>query len=684
MPEPMHPALAHATVVMVLSPGLPRRPLVIRLAVLALVLLEVACSPSFDDRGPAGPAAERRSSEWPSYGNDPGGSRYSSLAAITRENVRNLEVAWTHHTGDVSDGSGPVRSTTAFENTPILVDGTLFVCSPFNRITALDPVTGAVRWSFDPHVPLDGRYANQLICRGVSSWLDASAPVGAGCRRRILTATNDARLIALDAATGALCEGFGTEGSVDLNPAAGEQRWRGEYQVTSPPAIAGDVVVVGSAISDNQRWNAPSGVIRGFDARTGAERWAFDLAPPGFRRTPENTSAAGYALGTPNVWASLRSTRCAVSSSCRPATRSLDYYGGRTREIDYYGSSIVALRRGDRRGRAGASRPCTTTSGTTTCPRSPCSSTVRRDGRELPAVVQATKIGLLFVLDRETGDPLFPSRSARCRPMACPARHSRRRSPSRRARPRSRARRSRPTTPGASPSSTASACRRRLESMRHGAIYEPPSVGGTIVVPGNAGGSNWGGVALDPERRVVYANVIDLPFVVKLLPREEFARTQKPNPRVELSPQEGTPYGLYREAFLSPLGLPCTKPPWGSLAAVDLERGEILWQRRIGTVEDLTPLPLRWELGTPNLGGPLATGGGLVFLGATLDHYLRAFDAETGAELWRGRLPAPGNATPMTYEADGRQYVVIAAGGHGRSGGHLGDTLVAFALTADP
>jgi quinoprotein glucose dehydrogenase len=168
--------------------------------------------------------------------------------------------------------------------------------------------------------------------------------------------------------------------------------------------------------------------------------------------------------------------------------------------------------------------------------------------------------------------------------------------------------------------------------------------------------------------------------VVKLLPREVFEHTERPSPRVELSPQEGTPYGLYREGFLSPLQLPCVKPPWGTLAAVDLDRGEILWQRRIGTVEDLTPLPLRWEAGTPTLGGPLVTAGGLVFLGATMDHYLRAFDAETGDELWRGRLPAPGNATPMTYEADGRQYVVVAAGGHGRSGGHVSDALVAFAL----
>jgi quinoprotein glucose dehydrogenase len=223
-------------------------------------------------------------------------------------------------------------------------------------------------------------------------------------------------------------------------------------------------------------------------------------------------------------------------------------------------------------------------------------------------------------------------------------------------------------------------CRRRIESLRHGDIYTPPTTQGTLVRPGNAGGSNWGGIAVDPERRIVIANVMDLPFVVRLVPREELAHTERPNDRVELSPQEGTPYGLWREAFLSPLSLPCTKPPWGTLVAVDIDRGEILWQRPIGTVADLLPLHLLWELGTPNLGGPLVTAGGLVFLGATMDDYLRAFDLATGEELWRGRLPAGGQATPMGYEAEGRQFVLIAAGGHERMGKRQGDSLVAFAL----
>jgi quinoprotein glucose dehydrogenase len=224
------------------------------------------------------------------------------------------------------------------------------------------------------------------------------------------------------------------------------------------------------------------------------------------------------------------------------------------------------------------------------------------------------------------------------------------------------------------------ACRKRMASLRYDGIYTPPTEDGTLVFPGNAGGSNWGGVAVDPERQIVIANVLDLPWAVRLIPREAFETAERSNPQVELSPQEGTPFGLRREPLLSPLSLPCTPPPWGTLVAVDLDDGAILWRRPTGTVADLLPIPLHIELGTPSFGGPLVTATGLVFLAATMDHYLRAFDVETGDELWRGRLPFGGQATPMTYASGGRQYVVIAAGGHARAGIPVGDALVAFAL----
>jgi quinoprotein glucose dehydrogenase len=650
------------------------RPLALRLAVAAA--LAWACAPPAPDPGPSGPAAPRQASEWPSYGGDAGGSRFARQTQLTPENVAGLEVAWTYHTGDA--GGPGERSTAAFENTPILVDGTLFLCTPRNRVIALDPATGAERWRFDPHIPLDGRYANQFVCRGVSTWLDPRAAEGAPCRRRILTATNDARLIALDAATGELCASFGNAGEVDLNPAAGPQRRRGEYQVTSPPTPIGDVVVVGSAVGDNQRWNAPSGVVRAFGARDGQLRWAFDLAPPDLVRTGENQSAAGYALGSPNAWAPFAADPERDLVFVPTGNPMLDYWRGKN-PMDHFGSSVLALR---------ASTGALVWRFQTVhhdvwdydVPAQPLLTTLRRDGREIPALVQATKMGMLFVLHRETGKPLFPVEE---RPVPQDGVPDERLSPTQPF----------PTLPPPlvphelSPDDAWGVvgfdrwwCRRRIEEMRHGGIYTPPTTQGTLVRPGNAGGSNWGGIAVDPERRVIVANVMDLTFVVRLVPRDELARTERSSDRVELSPQEGTPYGLWREGFLSPLMLPCTKPPWGKLVAVDLDRGEILWQRPLGTVADLLPLHLLWEIGTPNLGGPLVTAGGLAFLGAAMDDYLRAFDLASGEELWRGRLPAGGQATPMSYEADGRQFVVIAAGGHERMGKPEGDTVVAFAL----
>jgi quinoprotein glucose dehydrogenase len=647
---------------------------------LLLALLSTLAACGEEPAGKAAPRGAGPDTEWPSYGNDPGGQRFGDLADISPENVSRLEVAWTYASGDSSDGKGAIPSTSAFEATPILVDGTLAFCTPFNRVIALDPTTGAERWAFDPQIDLSGAYANQLVCRGVASWLDRSAPAGAPCRRRILTATNDARLFALDAATGRPCAEFGAGGAIDLNPAAGRQRWRGEYQVTSPPAVVGDLVVVGSAISDNQRWNAPSGVVRAFDARSGELRWAWDLAPPGYRRTPENTSGAGFVLGTPNAWAPFAVDEARGLVFVPTGNPMLDYYRGDRPGIDYHGSSVVALR--------GATGEVVWRFQTVhhdlwdyDLPAQPTLSTVRRDGAAVPALVQATKMGLLFVLHRETGEPLFPVEE---RPVPQHGAPGERLSPTQPF----------PVRPPPLVRHTLSVddawgllffdrrwCRERIRALRSDGIYTPPTLEGSLMFPGNIGGSNWGGVAVDPERQVAVANVSELPFVVTLLPRERYeAAKQQANPPVEVSPQEGAPFAMRREPLLSPLGMPCVGPPWGRLAAVHLGRGEVLWSVPFGTVRDVGPIPLPIRWGTPNVGGPLVTRSGLVFIGAAMDDYLRAFDLATGAELWKARLTAGGQATPMTYRAGGRQFVVIAAGGNGRAGTTLGGTLVAFAL----
>jgi quinoprotein glucose dehydrogenase len=630
----------------------------------------------------APPGEDRPIAEWPSYGGDPGGSRYAPLDEITAENLSELEIAWTYRTGDVSDGTGKFEVTSAFELTPLLVEGSLFACTPFNRVIALDPETGAERWSFDPGLDLAGDYANQFVCRGVATWLDPGRGAGDPCRRRIFTATNDARLFALDAGTGAPCPDFGEAGEVDLNPGVGEKLRRGEYQVTSPPAVAGDLVVVGSAVGDGQRVDAPSGVVRAFDARTGALRWDWDLSPPGGGPGPAGRAEkTGYMLGTPNVWAPISVDEARDLVFVPTGNPAPDFWGGHRDEIDHYGSSVVALR---------ASTGAVVWSFQTVhhdlwdydVSSQPALTDLVRDGKSVPAVIQATKMGLVFILHRETGEPLFQVEELSVPQKGAPGETLSPTQPFPVKPPPLVPHRLDPEDAwGITPWDRGS-CRRMLEALRHDGIYTPPTLEGSLMYPGNAGGSNWGSVAVDPERQILIANVTDLPFAVTLLPGESYEQARRENPGVEIAPQRGTPYALRREPVLSPLGVPCNPPPWGTLAAVDLNSGEIRWQVRLGTIRDILPIPLPIKLGTPNVGGPLVTASGLIFIGAAMDDYLRAFDIESGEELWKARLPAGGQATPMSYRVrpGGRQYVVIAAGGHGRGGTKLGDYLVAFAL----
>jgi quinoprotein glucose dehydrogenase len=620
---------------------------------------------------------------WPSYGNDPGGTRFSPLDEVNRTNVECLEEAWTYHTGDLPDSRGEHASHLASEVTPVLVDERLYLCTPYNRVIALDPKSGAEQWSYDPDIDLSGRYGNQLVCRGVSPWFDAKKDGEETCSLTIFTATNDARLIALDGASGKPCPEFGRRGVVDLNSGAGPQKWQGEYQVTSPPAVGQEVVVVGSAIADNQRSDAPSGVVRAYDARTGKLRWAWDLRPPDFEATAANTSDAGYALGTPNVWAPMAVDLERDLLFVPTGNPSPDYYRGDS-NLDYYGSSIVALR---------------LSTGEVVwhfqtvhrdlwdfdVPAQPTLFEFRRDGQRIPAVVQATKMGLLFILNRETGEPLFEIEE---RPVPQSPVPGERLSPTQ----------PYPVKPlplvrhdldpddawGVTPFDRSS-CRKQLDALRYDGAYTPPSFEGSLMLPGNAGGSNWGGVAVDEETQRLIANTQDFPWAVALVSREDAdpnARLE-PDEYTENAPMSGTPYGLRRWRVSSPFGIPCSSPPWGELAAVDLAEGEIEWQVPLGTIRDVAPLPLPVELGIPNLGGPLLTAGGLVFIGAALENTFRAFDAESGEEVWSVRLPYGPQATPMTYRAGGRQFVVIAATGYGRAGLPAGDAIMAFALPAE-
>ncbi len=631
------------------------------------------------------PAADAAAADWVDYGGDRGGLRYSPLADVTPANVASLEVAWVHHSGDVADDRLE-HGESAYELTPILVDGTLFGCTPFNRVFALDPETGEERWVFDPEIDLGGRYANQLVCRGVSSWRDPARAADAVCAHRIFTSTADARLIALDARTGARCPDFGahegTPGEVDLTLGVGERRWKGEYQMTSPPAILHGRVIVGSAVSDNGRVDAPSGVVRAYDARTGVLLWAWNPLPPGFApREMDRRQGVAWALGTANVWAPMSVDEARDLVFAPTGNTAPDYYGGLRDGVDYYASSVVALR-GETGTVAWHYQTVHHDLWDYDVPAQPTLATLHRPDGDVDAVLQPTKMGHVFVLDRDTGLPLFPVEE---RPVPQGGVPGEVLSPTQPFPVKPPPLGGRTLTPDDAWGLTfwdRGWCRRRVEALRFEGIFTPPSLQGTIAYPGNAGGTNWGGLAVDPERQLLVVNTSNIPFVVTLFPAEEYEARRAASPGVEIAPQRGTPYGLRREALLSPLGLPCSPPPWGHLTAIDLETGDIAWQVTPGSVRDIAPVPLPWEPGVPSLGGPLVTGGGLVFFAATMDDYLRAFDVRSGEELWRGRLPAGGQATPMTYRArkGGAQYVVVAAGGHSRAGTHLGDALVAFRL----
>ncbi len=625
--------------------------------------------------------------EWSSYGRDSGGSRYSPLSQINRANVKRLEVAWTYRTGDLSDGKN-ARSSSAFQCTPIFVDGTLYAVSPFNRVIALDPVTGKERWSYDPKIDLKRGYHNQLNSRGLSTWLDPRlkpGQAGHSCRRRrILMGTNDSRLIALDALDGKPCAEFGRGGEVDLKPGVGiNERDSGEYQVTSPPAIIKDLVIVGAAIGDNNRVSAPSGVVRAYDVRSGELRWSWDPIPPGFQK--KDKSENGYQLGTPNVWSiiSVDETRDLVFLPT--GNTSPDYYGGERRGSDFYASSIVALR------------------GTTgqvvwhfqtvhhdvwdyDVPAQPALITVRRNGREIPAVAVATKVGHLFLLHRETGKPIFPVQE---RPVPQGGVDGEQLSPTQPIPVLPRALSPQSLRPdeafGLTPEDK-KYCRDQIAALRNDGLFTPPSLQGTLVYPGDVGGMNWSGVSFDQKRGLLITNTNRVPRAVTLIPRKDLTSEQiaklRTGPLGELAPQTGTPYLMKREVILKtfPLLVPCTQPPWGTLVAVDMVSGQVRWEVPLGTMPELAHIPESTKWGSINLGGSIVTAGGLIFIGAARDSFLRAFNVENGEELWKGELPAGGQATPMTYEAGGRQYVVIAAGGHGRLPTKRGDHLVAFAL----
>jgi quinoprotein glucose dehydrogenase len=642
--------------------------------------------------GAAEPPAARthRPGDWLAYGNTQGGTRYSPLAQITDKNAKDLREAWSFRTGDMKGPNDPVEITD--EVTPIAVDGTLYFCTPHQDAIAVDGATGKEKWRFSPGLKPDPSFQH-VTCRGVS-WYETRAASAArrngntaglpSCARRVVLPVNDGRLFELDAGTGKPCSGFANNGMLDLQRLQ-PIKTPGQYEPTSPPVVTSKVIVVAGAVTDNYGTREPSGVIRGFDAESGKLLWAFDPGAHDPNAIPDDQHS--FTQNSPNSWAPAAYDPQLDLVYLPMGVSTPDIWGGdRTPDQERFASGLLALN---------------ATTGKLAwfyqtvhhdlwdmdLPAQPTIADVKdRNGHVVPAIYAPAKTGNIFVLDRRTGQPIVPAPE---QPVPQGAAKGDRLSPTQ---PFSQL-----TFRPASNLTGADMwgatmfdqlmCRVMFHRLRYEGPFTPPSERGTLVFPGNLGMFEWGGLAIDTDRRLAIANPIALPFVSKLVPRGPGNPLEPPQAgqagtgtEVGIQPQYGVPFGVELNPFLSPLNLPCKQPAWGYVAALDLDTNKVVWKKRIGTTRDASPIPIPFKMGMPMLGGPMTTAGRVFFIAATADDYLRAFSTDTGEQLWQARLPAGGQATPMTYEANGKQYVLIAAGGHGSFKTKLGDYVIAYAL----
>ncbi|MBT9383008.1 membrane-bound PQQ-dependent dehydrogenase, glucose/quinate/shikimate family [Pseudooceanicola sp. CBS1P-1] len=639
------------------------------------------------------PAPADGRKDWSSYGADGDENRFAALDQITPANVKDLKVAWTFRTGDVpiSPGGGGFED----QNTPLQVGKNLFICTPSNTVISLDATSGKENWRHD--FPTDTR--TWVRCRGLA-YFDAAAPLpaptlpgstpvtpvdlsaDAACQRRIFMNTIDAVLVALDADTGALCQDFGTDGKVDLKEGLGAAQ-APLYSLTSPPTLAGSTVVVGGRVADNVALDMPGGVMRGFDVITGQMKWAFDPGNPEDRNAPADGNA--YTRSTPNVWAPMTYDAASNTVFMPVGNAAIDLWGvKRTPEDEKYGASILAL-------------------DATTGNEKWVYQTVHHDlwdfdvpmqptlidFKGTPALVVGTKAGQIFVLDRVTGKPLTEVKEVPVKGATIPGEKYALTQPKSVGMPQIGAPHlSEADMWGATPFDQMM-CRIIFKGYRYEGLFTAPDTDYSLSFPGSLGGMNWGGLSYDPTADTIFVNDMRLGLWVHMEPQDQGAKASNGSEAVNTVmgavPLKGTPYSVMKNRFLSPLGIPCQEPPFGSLTAIDMKTQKVAWEAPLGTVQDTVlfgaKMRMPMPVGMPTIGGSLATQGGLVFFAATQDYYLRAFDSATGKEVWKARMPVGSQGTPISYvsQEDGRQYIVISAGG-ARQSPDRGDYLIAYAL----
>ena len=603
-----------------------------------VVLMLIACAAS--------------AQQWPSYGGDAGGSKYSALKQITKANVRSLKPAWTFNTGDISDGKEwPQRS--AFEATPLMVDGVLYVTTPFSRLVALDASTGAQLWAFDPKIDKD-RPTNLFINRGAAYWKSGSAA-------RIYYGTLDGRLFAIDAKSGKPVPGFGREGHVDLKDGAVDPQRPRNYGITSPPAVYKNLVITGAMVADGEPLG-PSGDVRAWDANTGKLVWRFHVIPQeGEFGNDTWPKGAWKDRAGANAWSMLsvdEKRGIVFLPLTSPAT---DFYGGDRKGANLFGDSLVALDAGTGT-RLWHFQTVHHNIWDYELPAQPMLVDVKRDGRPVAAVAQITKTGFVFLFDRASGKPLFPIDERPVPRSDVPGEEAWPTQPVPKLPPPFARQSMKPEELTTYSPESRAFCEKLIEGAVFGGLYTPIGLKPTVLFPGTNGGANWGGGSFDPETSTLYVNSMDVGMIYRMTERPAGSTI----PFRTLGPK--TP----NSRFWDPEMNPCQQPPWGHLTAIDLNTGQFRWRSVLG----------RPKVGSPNIGGSIVTAGGLVFIGATNDSKFRAFDKDTGEELWTWTLPASAHATPMTYldKKSGKQMVVIASGGGNKYNSTYSDALVAFSL----